>query len=388
MRHVVFLANLLFSFSLAITTYVNSSFIAEAVGTGAVGVVYIISALITIFMLARASKVVREMGNRKYFFFSAAIHVLSLLLLALPLGGFARIIGFVVYLISGTTLSVSFDIFFEHTAEKKNRGRTRGLYLALSNLGWVIGPLVTATLIDFFGYKGVYTISLCIVILFTVLLRLELYNYKDPAYTPHAARLSIHKAWNIPGIRMVVLSNFMLQIFYMWMIVYVPIYLTQNLGLTWDSIGLIFSVMLTAFVILDYPLGRLADKLGSEKELAAIGFLIMAASVFGFAFLPTITVGMVAFLMIISRIGAAMVETMTEVHFFKITTDSSPLLITLFRDLRPIATVVTPIVALSGFAFLGFRYSFAIFGMLMIAGFFFALGLERHRKWWKRDHKN
>ena len=167
-----------------------------------------------------------------------------------------------------------------------------------------------------------------------------------------------------------------------------PIYLNQHLGIPWSKIGIIFSIMLTAFVILDYPLGRLADKIGSEKELTAIGFVIMSLTVFGFAFLPALTIPLIGVLLFFSRVGAATVETMTEIHFFKIIDGENPMFLSIFRDIRPVAYVVTPIVATIAMTFLSFKTSFVVLGIFLLIGFCTALTMEKKRTWWQRSHRN
>lgn len=387
MRHVVLLANLLFAFTLALTTYTNSSYVAAGIGTKAVGFVYMISAILTIYILSRACPTLARFGNRKYFLLYAAVHALSLLVLALPLDAFSHAFGLMTYIISASALFFSFDIFFEHTAEIQGRGKARGLYLALSNCGWVLGPLVTATIIHYFGQRGIYAIALFIFIFLVFILEIGLKKYRDPGYTSHKSRMVLGEVWKAPTLRVVVLANFILQIFYAWMVVYVPIYLTKNLGLSWEEIGFIFSVMLTSFVILDYPLGRFADWIGSEKELAAIGFLIMAVSVFGFFFMTTVSVALIAGLMFLSRIGAATVETMTEIHFFKIVSAENPMYVSLFRDLNPVANIVTPVIALTSFALFSFQQSFAVIGTIILLGFCASFFMEVNRKWWSRAHQ-
>jgi MFS family permease len=146
--------------------------------------------------------------------------------------------------------------------------------------------------------------------------------------------------------------------------------------------------MLTAFVILDYPLGRLADKIGSEKELTAIGFLIMAGTVFCFAFLPVLTIPLIGVLLFLSRVGAATVEAMTEIHFFKIIDGENPMYLTVLRDLRPLAYVITPIVATVSMYFLPFKTSFVVLGCILLIGFTISFKMEKKSIWWQRSHKS
>ncbi len=388
MQHIVFLASFLFSLTLAITTFTNSSFIEAGIGTKGVGILYIVSSIISIFFLSKGTRLLAKLGNRKYFLLIATVHMLSLLSLVLPLHTIAHAIGLSLYLISGYGLIFSFDIFFEHTALIRGRGKTRGLYLALCSIGWVIGPLASAKIISYLGFVGIYALALTLFSLLVVLLEFGLKEYRDPAYTSHRSHIMLHHLWRVPTLHAVVFANFILQFFYAWMVVYMPIYLNQHLGIPWSKIGIIFSIMLTAFVMLDYPLGRLADKIGSEKELTAIGFVIMALTVFGFAFLPVLTIPLIGVLLFFSRVGAATVETMTEIHFFKIIDGENPMFLSIFRDIRPVAYILTPIIATISLALLPFKTSFAVLGFVLLIGFCVALTMEKKRAWWQRSHNN
>lgn len=388
MQHIVFLANFLFSFTLAITTFTNSSFLEKSIGTKGVGIIYIASSILAVFFLSKSARLLAKLGNRKYFLLTAGIHLCSLLLLVLPLHVIIHAIGLSAYLISGYGLVFSFDIFFEHTALIRGRGKTRGLFLALCNIGWVIGPLASARIINHLGFTGIYALALIIFSLLVIVLELGLKHYHDPTYTSHRSHMMLGKIWKVPTLHAVIFANFILQFFFAWMVVYMPIYLNQNLGIPWSTIGIIFSIMLTAFVILDYPLGRLADKIGSEKELAAIGFVIMAGTVFCFAYLPILTIPLIGILLFLSRVGAATVEAMTEIHFFKIIDGENPMFLTILRDVRPLSYIVTPLVAIASITIFSFKTSFAILGLFLIAGFFVAFKMEKKKVWWQRSHRS
>jgi predicted MFS family arabinose efflux permease len=132
----------------------------------------------------------------------------------------------------------------------------------------------------------------------------------------------------------------------------------------------------------------LADRIGSEKELAAIGFLIMAGTLFGFAYLPNMSIPIVALLLFFSRVGAATTEAMTEIHFFKIVDSENPMYVSLFRDLGPLSNVVTPIIAVLALSLLPFKLCFAVFGVILVFGFFVTFFMEKKQEWWIRAHKN
>ena len=387
-RYIVLLGNLFFSFSLAITAYVNSSFIEKFVGELGVGLLYAIAAVATILALTNATKLLGRIGNRTFFLLYGTVHALSLATLTLPFDNVSiRIIAFVAYIFSGNVLIFSFDIFFDHVAGIAGRGKMRGLYLLLSNCGWVLAPMISAQALDLFSYAGMYTLALLIFVFLVVFLEWGLKGYTDAHYHQDKRGSGVLQAFKKARLRPVLWANFLLQFFYVWMVIYTPIYLSEYLHLSWDSIGIIFTLMLTAFVILDYPLGWIADKLGSEKELTVVGFFIMMVSVFGLAVVTTPSMLTIGILLFMSRVGAATVEAMTEIHFFKIVKDTEPELISVLCDLRPLSYIVAPIAGIVIMALFPFTLIFGILGILMIAGIYIATKLERNHTWWKRAHK-
>ncbi len=385
-RHIVFVANLLFSFSLAITAYTNSSFIESTTSTQAVGVLYAFSALLSIIALMQAPRTLAALGNRKFFLSYGTLHALSLALLVLPVGRALHIASFLGYLFSGNILIFSFDALFEGTSAKAGKGTARGTFLMLGNCGWVLAPLITSHIVDNFGFAGTYAVAFFVFMIIALLIGTRLSKYREPKYTPHQKGSALRRAFKIPTLRVTIIANFILQFFYAWMVVYSPLYLHDTLGLAWDTIGILFSIMLTAFVIFDYPLGKLADFLGSEKELTAIGFIIMATSVLGLALIESPSIFVIGLLLFFSRVGAATVEAMTEIHFFKIAGAADSSILSIFRDLRPLAYLIAPLCGAVILYTLPFESLFFILTFILVLGYFLSFHLERKTKWWTRSH--
>jgi MFS family permease len=92
------------------------------------------------------------------------------------------------------------------------------------------------------------------------------------------------------------------------MTVYCPIYLHTTIGLSWSEIGVIITVMLLPFVLIELPLGRLADKKYGEKEIMIIGFLILGLSTMGLAFITSTNVWVWAIALLVTRIGQRLLK--------------------------------------------------------------------------------
>jgi MFS family permease len=61
------------------------------------------------------------------------------------------------------------------------------------------------------------------------------------------------------------------------MAIYIPLFLYQQ-GNSFEKIGIGLSIVMIPFVILEYPVGKIADRFGHEKWFFAIGFALISLS--------------------------------------------------------------------------------------------------------------
>jgi MFS family permease len=167
----------------------------------------------------------------------------------------------------------------------------------------------------------------------------------------------------------VTVGNLVLYLFYVWAPLYVPVYLHDVLGFPWTSLGLIFSVMLIPYVIVEYPAGWIADRYLGDKELMFGGFLIAGASLAALS-VVTATTPLVVILIIltISRVGSALTESMVEAHFFRRVSKRDINSVSVYRSVWPLSYIIAPIIG--GFLLIhgGYHTFFLVTGALVMAG--------------------
>ena len=173
------------------------------------------------------------------------------------------------------------------------------------------------------------------------------------------------------------MSSLLLNFFFSWMVIYTPIYLHDHLGFSWTVIGIMFTIMLLPFPLLEMPLGKLADEKYGEKEMLNTGFIIIAITTAILTFITSTNAILWTVMLFATRIGASMVEITTESYFFKkIGSDDSNLL-SFFRMTGPIAYIIGPISASILLIFVAPNYLFVILGFIVItAGLYFSLDLK------------
>ncbi len=146
-RRIIYLAGFLFSVPLALTSYINSSFLKGYVNENYVGILYAVASLITIFGMLRMPKLLERIGNRQSSLLLSLLCFVSLLALSFGKSLPLAIGAFVVYFVTSNLLMTSLDIFIESFSTHKTTGTLRGVYLTIINLAWVISQTVSGSII-------------------------------------------------------------------------------------------------------------------------------------------------------------------------------------------------------------------------------------------------
>lgn len=376
----VLLASFFFSFHLALVSYINSSMLGTFLSPKGVGVIFALSSLCSLFFVARAARLVEKWGAVRYTATLLALSAALLLILGLAHSGAVAALAFIPYFALNTLIFYGIDVFLEHFSTPATTGNTRGVFLTLNNIAWVGAPALVGFLETNYGFGVIYFFAAFATLAALATVFLGERRYHDPKYV----HVSLPRIWRVlrtkGDVRGSIVVAGLLQLFYVWMVIYSPLYLTRTLGYSWESVGVIFSIMLIPFVLFQYPTGRLADKFSSEREFIAIGLLVMGIATIIFSLIGGVSLLAVALVLFLTRVGASIVEVSNESYFFKHVTDKDAPTIAVFRNMTPLAYLIGPILA---FLFLGWNlYSvlFFILGVIMLAGSAFALSLHDIKK--------
>jgi MFS family permease len=347
-----------------------------------VGLLYTVGAIITIILLSSSSNLLKYFGNRRLVLWLLLINMLSLACLITSSNSKFIAISFVSILTTNTLIALCIDIFIEHFGNPATIGKNRGLYLTITNIAWMLSPLITASLITKEGgYVTVYLVALITIILTTFGLLLSVKEFKDKKYERAPFLKTYRYLKTNKHMLSITIINFILQFFFAWMVVYTPIYLTQHIGFGWEQIGIIFTIMLAPFVIFGLPVGILVDKYNVKKRtLLVIGFLIMAISTLVIPFITVKSVALWAIVLFLTRTGASIVETASEIYFFTHIKEEEAYLLGVFRDMAPVAYIVAPLFATIIFMFLPFKYLFLVLGIIVLCGLYYIPYLKHNHE--------
>jgi MFS family permease len=155
------------------------------------------------------------------------------------------------------------------------------------------------------------------------------------------------------------------------MVVYTPMYLHEVHGIGFPTIGVMFTIMLVAFVIFQYPIGRLIDLVHHEREFLQAGVVIMAVTTFLFGYsLTESNILILALILFGTRVGASIIEVVSEGYFFRSVSDSDAEIISLFRSTTPLAYLIAPLIATIVLAFTTYNMLFMILGGIILLALF------------------
>ncbi len=375
-RLVIFLAGFLFSLSLAFTTYINSSYLSQYVDKITLGAVYTVASLISILVMFYMPNLLNRTGARLFSLYASVAGMVTFFILSLSPGKIIALSAFTINTLAINFLIASLDIFVEDFSQNKNVGKLRGLYLSIINIAWVLSQILSGSIIDKSSFNGIYMLSALFMLLVTFIFSFFLHDFKDPKYTQVPILKTIGTFIHNKDIGRIYLLNFILKFFFAWMGIYTPIYLSQVMGFNWGEIGMIFAIMLTPFVFLSYPLGRLSDTHG-EKKLLILGFLFSIVAVFIIPEIHQPLFILWAGVLFLSRIGAATIEVMTESYFFKIENEENADAISFFRNTQPLSYLIAPLCASAILFFTpGFEYIFTALSVVLLLGLFISLRLR------------
>ena len=376
-RKIIYLAGFLFSVPVALTSYINSSFLETYINKNYVGLIYIIASIISILGLLKMPKILTRFGNRLTTLIFCFLIFFSFILLAFGNNIFIVILAFILYFLSINFIIASLDIFIEDFSIHSPIGSIRGFYLTVINLAWVVAQIISGSIIEKSSFLGIYLFSAGFMVLVFLVFTLFLRDFKDPDYRKVSVLKTIKVFLHNKHLSRIYLINLILRFFFSWMVIYTPIYLHEYIGFGWDKIGIIFSIMLLPFVILDFPLGKLSDKIGEKKMLMA-GFLIMTSSVLAIPLMTEPLLWLWAVILFMTRVGAATIESLSESYFFKvIKKEECPDEISFFRNTLPVSYIIGPLLAVLALLLIpSFEYLFFVLGAVLLIGFLITLRLK------------
>lgn len=354
----------------------------EYVREETVGMIYALASLITIILFFNMSRILAIFGNYRVTLFSIVFGVISLLGLALFQSPVFLIPIFIFNQIILNVLYLNLNVFLETYSTDGVTGSIRGMFLTILNIAILIAPFLAGMMFSDHKFQNIYFTAALILAPVFFLIYFTFKGYEDPHYKHVPLWSTLREVSANKNIYGTFVASFLLNFFYTWMIIYIPLYLYKTLGISLrDVVGIITPIALIPFVLFQVMMGRLADNKWGEQEMLIGGFIVMGITTAVLAFVTSTNIYLWAFLLFLTRVGASAVETMTETYFFKQVDGTDTHLITLFRNLPPLSFLIGPIVAtmLLTIFNIGYNELFLVLGVVMLLGVYYGFMIKDTR---------
>lgn len=370
---------LLFTLHITPAVYINSSYLSLFFDTKYIGLIYSTASIITILVILGMRERLKKLGNYHVFITTLFIEMIALIFLIFSIHPYIALISFIVLFTCHSTAFVNLDIFLERHTPNQDTGKIRGWYLTAMNIAFIIGPFLSSILLVHENYSYVYVFILLILLPVLYFAKKLFSDFEDEPYDKLHLIRAFKKIINNTDVYATLMSDFILKFFYAWMVIYVPIYLNEVIGFSISEIALILSIALIPFLLIQSFAGKIADTLFGEKEMLSIGFVVMAFFTICISFITEANISIWIAVLFMTRVGASMVEIMTETHLFKRIDSKDLSTITLFRISRPIAYICGAIAGSFFLQIISFNMLFFILGIIVIYGLRYSLLLRDTR---------
>ena len=354
----------------ALPAYIQSSYLENFVGLPAVTWFFIIANLISVLSILIFPHIIKKLGNYMSTGLISSLFLFSLAGLGLSTNNILIFLFFVLMHLAFNLIWINMDIFVESFSKNSSTGQTRTIYFTIINLAWIISPSISARLIDLNGYSLVYLVAAMLLIPFLLIFLFKANKIKDHVSYPHSALIkTLRKMYHNHNLRGIFWLALLLNVFFNATTVFLPIYLNKVIGFSWLELGLLFSLMLIPFMLVEVPAGIIADKYLGEKEMLYLGYSIMIVCLCLFFINTSTSFWFWAGLLFASRVGAALVEAMRETYFFKKVNAEDIDKINMFRTAIPLGYLFASIFSLFVLMFLPISYIFLATALVLCSAF-------------------
>ncbi len=267
----------------------------------------------------------------------------------------------------------------ESVRRKKELGKTEGMYFAVLNVAWLIGPLIGGPFAKHFGFTATFLFASVFAFLSFFLWAVESKNFVQDngeleTNNKHFFQ-NLKEYFKKRNHAIIYLLSFGLPFWWALIYVYIPLWLATK-AVSEAVIGYALFLVVIPLIALELPIGKLADKKG-YRWLLALGYVIMA--IFGLIAAYTESYIILIALFVIGCFGTALVEPLREAFFFKITKKPDEVrFFSVYRTAFDLGYVIAPLFY-STILFTG-SYKFVFMGgaACMLVFSILALGLKEN----------
>lgn len=377
---LIYVISIVFNFHGLLVAYSSSTFMEQFATPEVIGALYTISSCLSVLAFLFISRILKRVGNVRLTLWLAIFEMIALIALGITGHQATAIVAFVAFNLLNPLIYLTIDIFSETLIgpNEDSTGSKRGLTLTLMSVAAAAAPLTMGFIVgdNDTNLNLTYLVAAAVLFMFIGIIVSRFYCFTDPSYKEVQVLSAISGFWHKKNIRSVFLASLNLQFFFAWTMIYIPLYMATEIGLSWEQIGVILAVALSAYIIFEWPVGYIADTYIGEKEMMAAGFVILSVTSACITFMTEATVWYWMVLMFVSRAGASLVEATTESYFFKHVKGTDANIMSFFRLTRPLGLILGSLVGSVSLLYFEFSFIFIILALFLLPGIFLAANLR------------
>lgn len=275
------------------------------------GALILLSAVICIF----STSILERYDENKIIIFTLIFGGLSYLFIAFFHNLYFFLFLAVILFVLGVFRINAFDITFRDNTPSKELNQQEGLYYALMNLGWLIGPLIAGYFLLKLGMSSVFVFGAIFLFLSVIMfIVMHLKRVHKPISSIDANFFKNVK--DFFRNKELVLSYFMSAGLYAWfgmIYIYTPLFIVSK-GISASYVGVFFALTVVPQILFEYKFGKLSEKIGIKIFFVLGYFGLMLFSVLAFVFT---NIYLQMLFLIMAGIFVAGIEPLTDAFFFK-----------------------------------------------------------------------
>ena len=378
-RGALYFVTFLLSLHVFLVIYINSNYLSTFLPEQYVGLAYILGACGGFLALSITPLLFTKWGTIRTLKCLLVLEFLTFIGLAVTENVVVAVALFIVYSAIPLIVFLILDILIEARTENENvTGNVRGTVLAVGTIALILSPMLTGFILSGNHYERVFLISALLLIPVFFIIHRTFKNEPNRTYISLHPRLLVSCISKAPAITHIFKAHFIMQLFFAWMVIYIPLYLHEHIKLPWEVIGFIFTIMVLPY-LLEFPIGKIADRWLGEKEMLSLGFIITGLSVGTIPFIESNSVFIWAGILFMTRLGAAFLESMTEIYFFRHVNSADSNTINGFRMLRPLGYGIGALIGILSLLIIDIQYIFIVFSIIILFGLRYSLTIKDTR---------
>lgn len=335
----------------------------------------IISASFTVSIVANllGGRIIRKLHEQRALIFFLGLTTIALFLMGYIGHIVVLVVIFSLYTFAVTLVWFNVHLYVKHNSDAQHLSGNEGKLGVFVNLGVVLAPFIGGAVATRFDLPAVFVAAALITLIaFILFFELRPYDHEVVVTENENFWTSLKMFFRERELARIYFALFGLYFLYAtWY--FLPVLLTSH-GLSVANLGLLYSLSAIPWVVLEYPIGRWADKKG-ERAFLITGFSILSVVGFLYGFgpsLPWIIAGL-----FIGVIGTSFIEQITFAAFFRRAGERDVERLSVFRSAMGLGQVTAPLLAavLLSVAPLPFLFTFS--GLLSLLFLANVLSLRR-----------